>query len=639
MEEYFNKTLPKLIDDYEPRGQQLEMARLVDEAVRGPKQLIVEAGTGVGKTLAYLIPAVKFAVEENKRVFVCTYSKALQQQIHKKDLPLIKKIFPDLKYEVAFGSSNYACRRRTDDFKNSHNLFTKQAVFSDVIEFVKTGKGLRENAAFDIPDEIWSGINRDRETCLEESCEHFERCHYWRVRRRMFKSHLCVINHHLYLSDIMVGRKLLPDAHTVIFDEAHRLEDTARDLFSSGFSTSGYNSFLKELDEFIRKEAKYKKKEIKHLRGAVNAAKDDFKDFTSKLYTDPSLQLAKKGSALIEGRTGIEFSPEDTLKEVMGKVKEAAVEEPEEAKQKYFAYLLSMYDNYNNTVEEFLSRPSTERFYWVEKEGREGVKCSATPYDVAGMFRTSVLEAHESVILTSATLSIAGSFDYVTKRFGFDRVKTACLKSPFDYKKNALLCLDSTMPEPNSPEYAGELSHRIYEAIDAAGGGVLVLFTNIKLMKELHAEASRHIKHLPILRQGQMAPQELIEKFKETPSVLFATSTFWQGIDVKGERLKCVVITRLPFEMPEHPVQKALVERIQREGQDPFSTFSLPRAVFMLKQGFGRLIRSSTDRGAVIILDKRILSKNYGKSFLKSLPETEVAHSMDRVKEFFAATS
>ena len=635
MKKYFSDDLPLYIKGYEERPQQIKMAMDVRDALKNSGNLIVEAGTGVGKTLAYLIPLAEYAIKNNKRVFVSTYSKALQQQIYKMDLPIVSEIFPELKYEVVFGSSNYACRRRSEEFKGSSSIFTRLENVGELLDFVKQGKGLRENAPFHIPDEIWSNINRDSELCFEESCPFFVKCHYWKIRHKLRKMHIVVINHHLFLSDILVANKLLPETRVVLFDEAHRLEDITREMFSSRFSTSGYMGFLNELDEFVRNEQKFKKKEIKHLHMKITAAKAAFKEFTRAILSHPKLTIGLKDAALVDFDPEIDFDIEGDLKDVLYEVEMTLHAEEEDKRKKYYIFLLESFAGYKNTMETFINRVSKKHFYWISREGKEGIILYCTPYSIEGMFKKSVFDNYDSVIFTSATLSIGGNFDYVAKRFGFKEPETDLLKSPFNYKDNSILYVEKHMPEPNSPEYRDALTQKIYEIITVTKGATLILFTNTALMKSIHKEISRQVHHLPMLVQGQAAPSELIEKFKEKPSVLFATSTFWQGIDVKGEKLKCVVITRLPFEMPDHPVQKAILTKMELDGENSFGTYSLPRAVLMLKQGFGRLIRSSTDYGAVLILDKRIASRQYGKTFLSSLPETAMTDSMDDVRDFF----
>src|ERR1035437_7310087 len=612
------------------------MAEAVKLALKDSDCLIVDAGTAVGKTLAYLIPMAEYALDNKKRVIISTYSKALQSQIFKKDLPLVNQIFPELKYEIIFGAGNYVCARRMKEFKSKGSLFINALDVTDMMHFIKEGEGLRENTKFHIPNEVWQNINRQKPLCQEESCVHFNKCYYWSMRRKLRKAHIIVVNHHLFFSDLMVNKKLLPESSAVVFDEAHRLEDTMRGMFSRQISFSGYMELLHELEEFLKYKKKTTKNDYRERRAQIKAAKHEFEQFMAGIQQE--LSLIKTGTALLThssagvnayidiraGLSGLIYELNDTIRE-----------EDDKGRKKYTEYLLLSVNEQADVMDMWLKKNSQAYFYWAEIKGDKDTVLYVTPYELKKDFEEHVRFNYECVVFTSATLSAGENFNYVVKQFGLEDAATGLLKSPFDYKNNSLLYLEKALPVPQSPDFRERLTERVEQIIEMTGGGVFVLFTSLDLMKKLHREISEKAHKMPMLIQGQASPMELVREFKKEPSVLFATSTFWQGIDIKGEALKCVIITRLPFEVPEHPMQKAIYNHVTDEGGNDFAEIALPRAIFMLKQGFGRLIRSKDDYGVVAILDSRITGKTYGKLFVKSLPEARITSDVNDIEKFF----
>lgn len=636
MKKYFTEDIPGLIDGYEDRPEQVQMAEAVKLALINNDCLIVEAGTGVGKTLAYLIPMAQYSLANKKRVIISTYSKALQSQIYKKDLPLVAQIFPDLKYEIIFGAGNYVCARRMKEFKSKGSLFINALQVTDMMHFIKEGEGLRENTKFHIPNEVWQNINRQKPLCQEEACIHFRKCYYWTIRHKLRKAHIIVVNHHLFFSDLMVNKKLLPESNAVVFDEAHKLEDTMRDMFSKSISFFGYLELLQELEEFLKFKKKTTKNDYKERRAQIKAAKHEFEQFIKDIHQE--LSLLKTGTALLNHNSaGINAYLEIRagLSGVIYELNESIKAEDDKGRKKYTEYLLQEVNEQAEVLEMWLKKKSSAYFYWAEIDKDKDTVLYVTPYELKKDFEEYVRYNYECVVFTSATLSAGENFNYMVKQFGLEDAITGLLKSPFDYKNNALLYLEKTLPVPQAENFKEKLAERVEQIIKMTGGGVFVLFTSIDLMKKLHKEISKKIENIPMFLQGQASPMELVKEFKKEPSVLFATSTFWQGIDIKGEALKCVIITRLPFEVPEHPMQKAIYNHVSDEGGNDFAEIALPRAIFMLKQGFGRLIRSKEDYGVVAILDSRITGKPYGKLFVKSLPEAKVSTEVNDIEKFF----
>ena len=633
--DYFSDDLAAIIDGYEQRGEQVEMAEAVASAIDNSECLIIEAGTGVGKTLAYLIPMAEYALENKKRVIISTYSKALQGQIFKKDLPVVRKIFPDLRYEIIYGAGNYACIRRFHEYSSKGSLFSGAASADEMLEFIREAGGLRENTKFHIPDDVWKNINREKHLCQEEACRHFKKCHYWTMRHRLRKAHLIVVNHHLFFSDLIVNKKLLPEASAVVFDEAHRLEETMRGMFSMKISVKEYFRLLKELEDFVKLRKKQGIKDSTELKNSLKRAKKDFEEFLASVQPETGILSSQTAlftihSTPLDSYTNIN----DSLRDIISCLKEALTGGDNSVK-KLAEYLMESIFSHSEVITRWLGRKDGAYFYWAELGRDKDTTFYVTPYDLKKDFEEHVRFNYECVIFTSATLSAGDNFNYVVKRFGLEDAVTGLLKSPFDYKNNSLLYLEKHLPMPQEPEYKEEVIKKIGELISAVGGGMLVLFTSNDLMRRAKAAMEEKFPGMPMLMQGEAGAMELIEVFRKKPSVLFAVSSFWQGIDIKGDALKCVVITRLPFEVPEHPMQKAIYSHAREEGGDDFSGIALPRAIFMLKQGFGRLIRSKDDYGVVAILDSRITKKGYGKKFVQALPEARVTSDTSEIGRFF----
>ncbi len=634
MLKYFLEELPSLIPDFEERPEQLAMAKAVKQAVDSSENLIVEAGTGVGKTLAYLIPLAKHSIENKKRIIICTYSKALQTQIFENDMPLIKKMFPAIKFEAMFGSDNYICMRKHKIHGSKSSLFKNAENTEQIIEFISAGGGLRENSAFELPKEIWSEIKREKATCLEEYCKHFNTCHYWSVRRRMFKSNFVIINHHLFFADALVNRKLLPQASIVVFDEAHKLEDTMRMMCSKKFDSFDFFKLLKDINGLFKGSRKELKEGKTRVKAETAAAKEKLQEFLSLAAGDTGLYASN--SALVKPGTfsgAINLMKE--LKDTVYYLKDRSSEAKGKEDKKFAALLIEKLEQSASSLDAWLSGDDDGYFYWVEMLRNKNIIFYVTPYDLKSDFEQHIRCNYDTAILTSATLSIGEDFSYVKKQFGLDDASSNALNSPFDFRKNSLIYIEKEMAAPQSAEFAGQLAKKCGELIRAAGGGMFILFTSFDLMKKTYAALVPQFPDIAMMMQGEASPLKLIEKFRKEPTVLFATNTFWQGIDIKGEALKCVVITRLPFEVPEHPLQKAVYAHVVSQGGSDFAEIALPRAIFMLKQGFGRLIRSKEDYGVVAILDSRIAHKSYGRLFINALPETEITHSVKDVEDFF----
>jgi ATP-dependent DNA helicase DinG len=562
----------------------------------------------------------------------------LQSQIFGKDMPLIEKMFPGIKYEAMFGSENYICVRKHKALKEKSSLFKNAADVEQMIDFIADGGGLRENSAFELPKETWDEIKREKATCLEENCKHFNKCHYWTVRRRMFKANFVIINHHLFFADAMVGRKLLPQASVVVFDEAHKLEDTMRMMCSKKFDSFEFTRLMKEVNGFFKSKKRNQKEAKDRVKAETAEAKETVNDLLLQIHKTAG--LGRTNSALVApAKHNWAFSLRHALKDTVHYLKTRNSESESKDEKKFAVMLIERVEESAQNLSGWLAGDEEEYFYWMEEMRNKNIVLYMTPYDLKKDFETHIRANYDTAILTSATLSIGEDFSYVKKQFGLNDASSSALNSPFDYRKNSLIYVEKEMAAPQSPEFAVQLVKKCDEIILAARGGIFILFTSNDLMKKTYAMLSHRYHDIPMMMQGESSPSAIIEKFRKKPSVLFATNTFWQGIDIKGEALKCVVITKLPFEVPEHPLQKAVYAHVVKEGGNDFAEIALPRAIFMLKQGFGRLIRSKEDYGVVAILDSRIAHKSYGKLFINALPETEITYSMKDVKDFFIRKS
>jgi ATP-dependent DNA helicase DinG len=600
---------------YEPRAEQGEMAGAVWDALRSGGRLIVEAGTGTGKSLAYLMPLAGLVTEGDTRAVVSTYTKALQRQLIEKDLPFLKKsAFNELRYALCMGSENYLCLRRLDQAK-TYGLFTEKAEeINGLLEWASaTRTGIWDAASV----ELWRKVAREGDMCHSKECKHHGRCFYQRAKERERQSHILVVNHHLYFANLASGGRVLPRFDAAVFDEAHELEDVAAGYL--GVEVSNYrvahvaNAVLGPRGKGLLSRLKWlSQSDFSHAASLVNAVRtnsDKFFKGVSRLLDRQSVRLREKNF--------IEDTLSEHLLRLMRELEGLRGRARDDEDRRELAAIAQRCEAAAEALGAILGQELEEHVYWAEKAGRRTVRLAAAPVDVAGMDVFSDLEA---AVFTSATLSTGGDFNYIKERLGLEGAQELLLRSHFNYREQAAIYIPDDLPEPNTPGYEERALERIAEILRITGGRTLVLFTSHGMLAR--AAGAISIEGLNILRQGEADSYRLIEEFRADPrSALFGAYTFWQGIDVPGEALECVIITRLPFAAPDEPVVEARMEMLDGRGMDPFTHYQLPRAAIMLKQGFGRLIRTSADRGVVAILDRRIRTKPYGRVFLRSLPE------------------
>ncbi|MBC7899774.1 MAG: ATP-dependent DNA helicase [Saprospiraceae bacterium] len=638
--------IAKFHENYEYRGGQIKMAEAISKAFEDKKHLIVEAGTGTGKTLAYLIPAVAAALKGNKRIVISTGTKNLQEQLMEKDIPFLQKILPK-KFSAAYmkGRSNYACLYRVHKAENQPILdgLDQMDYFDEVRKWaMETTTGDRRELV-DLPENLsfWSRINAKSDICIGQKCPEFEPCFITRMRARAEDADIIIVNHHLFFADLNVRGnkfgKVIPDYGAVIFDEAHLIEDIAADYFGFQISNFQIEELVRDTDSLPIIDA-IATRDLTKTSARILGLSDVFwmrfsparNDGRFPLEPDAFSYRSSNGEQQPTSLGEAYFALDSALERMSGLLEPFAEKIPE-------AESLQRRTRQTRFDLEFVVTQAERNYvYWLEKRGK-GIFLRASPVDVSELLREKLFEKVETCILTSATLSSSGKFDFIRERLGLDSSKTSGMVAPsaFDYEKQAIIYLPRAMPDPRSPEFTQMAAGEIVKLLQITVGRAFVLATSNSSMNALYELVSSRV-NFPCFVQGSMSKAGLLEKFRQTPNaVLFATSSFWQGVDVQGEQLSCVIIDKLPFAVPSDPIVAARSRFIDENGGKSFFDYSVPQAVISLKQGIGRLIRSNSDRGVIAILDPRLRTKGYGKDFLQSLPRMRITSDLDDVAGIF----
>ncbi len=650
LQDYFapDGPLARKLPAFESRPQQLAMAATVRRSLEAGHGAMVEAGTGTGKSLAYLVPAICWAVEQDKRVVVSTYTKTLQEQILNHDIPLLRDTLPfPFRYALCLGNENYLSLRRLKRAAQAglFNDAAEEEQLNDLFTWARLTKtGVRSDLPFEPLPAVWEEVGRQKELCMGKSCETYAQCFYFRERRRWYSAHLLVVNHHLFFANIANAGAVLPRYDAVIFDEAQNLEEVATHFLGLEVSNSALLYFLDRLYHPRTQRGRLMhlperltgelKKQVVQARRAVTGffenLFDEFgrADRTLRFYERPRISntLYLPLQTLYDMLKGLEPRLQN----------EEEVLEANAAAQRCFEF--------NNTLTAWLNQDLRDYVYWLEIARRKRhprATFKGVPVTIAEALREQVFGKTPRVVMTSATLSTGRSFDYVKERLGFEPAAEQILDSPFDYQTQALLYLPEDLPEPGEdPEqHVTALTERIQALIEAAGGKTFILFTSYDLLNRVHQRLDPLGGPYPLLRQGDLSPTRMLQRFREKPSVILGTSSFWQGVDIPGEALQSVIITKLPFDVPTDPLVEARIEDLRKRRINPFQNFQIPRAIIQLRQGFGRLIRTARDRGVVSILDSRLSRRGYGRLFIESLPPCARTGSLDEVRRFLAATA
>jgi len=632
------------------------MAQAVEQALEEKRHLIVEAGTGTGKTLAYLMPVIM----SGKRVIISTGTKNLQEQLFYKDIPFLEQALSGergsgSRLSVCYmkGRNNYLCRKKLYDLTDQPVLSGLQEIeqYRAIAAWEKTtSTGDRAELA-ELPEAsaLWHKLDARTEACIGQKCSEWERCFVTEMRRRGMESDIIIVNHHLFFADLAIKLQaggapdagILPEAAAVVFDEAHELEDVVGNYF--GISVS--NLRVEDLARDVEASLQHNRMLSASLSGALGSLRERSQFFFSLLPPGEGRFAFETRREFLE-ENGDEFlALNQALTRLAGEL-EGLPQKPEEifnfvrrAQELQVQLGFAMESDDRNTVFWIERRGgranSAQRPRGSEKTGRQNVFLQATPIDVGPILRECLWSKLECAVLTSATLAVGGGFEYIRQRLGLEHARESVLPSHFDYEHQALFYVPPDLPDARTPQFTAQAAERIRKLLEITRGRAFVLFTSYAQMNDIYERLLGEVE-FPMLRQGDAPKSALLEEFRLTPNaVLFATSSFWQGVDVQGEQLSCVIIDRLPFAVPSDPVVAARVKAIDADGGNAFFQYQVPAAVITLKQGFGRLIRSLHDRGLLVLLDNRILKKQYGRVFIESLPNYKKTTELRAVEEFF----
>jgi len=644
-------SLAMAMPDFERRSGQAEMAAAVSRVFEDGGVLLAEAGTGTGKTLAYLVPAIL----SRERVLISTGTKNLQEQIYFKDIPALRDAL-GIPFTATYmkGRANFLCLHKLDQLSDSLGPASHDVFLPIVRDWsARTDTGDRAELP-DLPEDLafWQEVSATADTCLGTECPRYDDCFVTRMRQRAAASDVVIVNHHLLCADAAVRQnafgEVIPAFTRAILDEAHQLEDIATQYF--GFNVSTYR--LEELARDVERMVAASGLEDRAARNEVAKAVQRLRDHAQAFFSDlafahgPSRASGRKNEERVRATAeslGETYDSAvnltgalDILESTLALLRQPRDDESDDgASVTEDAATLARRAGQLRDDLRFLLRGNDDSYvYFVEFRGR-GTFLRASPIDVSDIVRNLLLDRMHTTVLTSATLTVDGGFDYIRARLGIDEASEIRLASEFDFRQQAILYLPPKMPDPRSENFAVAASRQVIEILRRTHGRAFVLFTSYATMRAVQAMAEMALDY-PIFAQGTAPRSQLLNQFRSTPhAVLFATSSFWQGVDVVGEALSCVIVDKIPFASPGDPITAARIEQIRGRGGDPFGEYQVPLAILALQQGLGRLIRHRRDRGVLAILDPRVRTMGYGRRFIASLPPAPIVHDLGSIETFF----
>jgi len=642
MDEIFGREgcLSDILPFYEHRTQQEEMASFLARTISSGGIAFIEAGTGTGKTVAYLIPALEYCLRENRILAVTTETKTLQKQLVDKDLPIVKKIFSDhygidFRYSLCLGSANYPCRKRFELMIGRGGfLFEEKDQVEDISSAFEEGKTFTRYD-LNVSPLIWKEIERDSDMCGGFDCAYSKTCPFQRARKEWFSSQLLVMNHYLFFSNVAAGKTYLPKFDVVIFDEAHSVEQiAARQL---GFNLS-YGLLLDILERFHHRNKKMLLPKIKE-RSIQDESRALFFEIEKegRLYfenarkmTDDRKRSFRVKSPLTDGEYLL-----DLIDRFILAISSAEADFADEPYKSEYEAARSKIASFKNALSTITKKSTSDIVVWIDREDNvNSATIYGAPIDTGPLMELEIYSFYDYTAFISATLAVNNEFTFIKNRLGAAEAETLSLDSPFDYASRVLLYLPDDLPSPQETGFTDAIAERSARLITASGGNCLILFTSYEMLKDVIPRI-RILVGNEIFSQSESDSVKAVADYCAAPgSVLAGTHSFWQGLDLPGDLLTCVIITKLPFPVPDRPEIEARTERLAEKGVNPFYGFHVPSAVIQFKQGFGRLMRRNTDRGVVAVLDSRIVTKGYGKTFIQSIPECIQSSSFKDVERF-----
>jgi ATP-dependent DNA helicase DinG len=617
--------LARALPGFEARPGQVQMAQSIERGILEGMHTIVEAGTGVGKSLAYLVPAVR----SGKKVVLSTGTIALQEQLVRKDIPLVEGALGiPLRVTLLKGRNHYLCKQKYERMRAERLIASSRTMEETWAWAARTTTGDRAELSFIPPGEEWEALDADADDCTGEFCEHFRDCWFFKKRDEAKYADLIVVNHALFFLDLAVGGGLLPPYDVAILDEAHQCERWATDALTSTISRGTLNRMLRKLHRTYTLPASFDGEfddGMRALESALARVPGDRYPLGANEDAWPALETVR----------GTLYKLENWLYANWHGALKKRVENDAEAERRRDLAMRGILAHQGAIDRAQL--PTDEAIAWVERGERDGrYEVNSAPFDVAEFLRAALFARTASVVLTSATISIDGSFEFLKQSLGVEDAQELIAPSPFDYARQARLYIAPPDLNPKANDFARKAAPIVEECLDRCRGRAFVLFTSYARLREVYALVRERLP-FPVKLQGELPRAHLLQWFRTTPNaVLFATGTFWEGIDVVGEALSCVIVDRLPFPSPSDPLVAARVRALEARGLDGFERYMIPAAIVRLRQGFGRLIRSTTDTGALALLDGRATSTRYGETILRALPPAQRITHLDELTEFFA---